>query len=179
MATLSEALKEAYASAPDDTIYHTLELRHPDFLDESGDVVAIRVVRDFDSLSATLEADAPMNPGETVAFEPLMFDFALPNEVEGNAEPEITITLDNATRLLMPYLDIAVQSGSPVEVTYRPYLASDLTEPHMNPPLNLVFVSFEASVTTVTGRATFGDFANKSFPASLYDDSNWPSLLAQ
>ena len=36
-ATLTEALKEAYASAPSDvTILHTLELRHPSFADASG-----------------------------------------------------------------------------------------------------------------------------------------------
>lgn len=36
-ATLTEALKEAYASAPSDiTILHTLELRHPAFIDEQG-----------------------------------------------------------------------------------------------------------------------------------------------
>ena len=35
--TLSEALREAYASAPSDVvILHTLELRHPDFKNESG-----------------------------------------------------------------------------------------------------------------------------------------------
>ena len=35
--TLSEALKEAYASAPSNVILlHTLELRHPSFVDENG-----------------------------------------------------------------------------------------------------------------------------------------------
>ena len=35
--TLSEALKEAYTSAPSDVvILHTLELRHPAFKDENG-----------------------------------------------------------------------------------------------------------------------------------------------
>ena len=35
--TLSEALKEAYASAPSDVVLlHTLELRHPSFVDEQG-----------------------------------------------------------------------------------------------------------------------------------------------
>jgi hypothetical protein len=35
--TLSEAIQEAYAHAPSDAIIlHTLELRHPDFRDDSG-----------------------------------------------------------------------------------------------------------------------------------------------
>lgn len=34
---LSEAIREAYASAPSDVvILHTLELRHPDFVDENN-----------------------------------------------------------------------------------------------------------------------------------------------
>ena len=42
---LSEAIKEAYASAPSQQIIlHTLELRHPSFVDETGQLVAIRVV---------------------------------------------------------------------------------------------------------------------------------------
>ena len=47
-AALSEAIKEAYASAPSQQIIlHTLELRHPAFVDEAGQPVAIRVVRDI------------------------------------------------------------------------------------------------------------------------------------
>ena len=44
---LSQALREAYASAPSDVvILHTLELRHPAFVDDDGQSIAIRVVRD-------------------------------------------------------------------------------------------------------------------------------------
>ena len=51
--SLSAAIKEAYASAPTDTvILHTLELRHPDF------VAPIRDVNDHANLTATLEATA-------------------------------------------------------------------------------------------------------------------------
>ena len=54
---LSEALREAYASAPSDVvILHTLELRHPSFLDDDGQPIAIRVVRDNQDLTARLEA---------------------------------------------------------------------------------------------------------------------------
>ena len=46
--TLSQALKEAYASAPSEVILlHTLELRHPSFVDDNGNPTAIRVVRDL------------------------------------------------------------------------------------------------------------------------------------
>ncbi len=56
-AALSEAIKEAYASAPSEQIIlHTLELRHPAFVGETGQLVAIRVVRDTGDLWARLES---------------------------------------------------------------------------------------------------------------------------
>lgn len=56
--TLSQAIKEAYASAPVSTIiYNTIELRHPAFS------TPVRLVRDYANLTATLEATAPA-PGD-------------------------------------------------------------------------------------------------------------------
>lgn len=43
--SLEKALKEAYASAPQDrVVFDTLELRHPAFVDEHGERTAVRVV---------------------------------------------------------------------------------------------------------------------------------------
>ena len=75
---LSQALKEAYASAPSEVvILHTLELRHPSFLDEDGQHVAVKVVRDNQDLTARLEETAPLNPGEMVTFIAMGFDLEL------------------------------------------------------------------------------------------------------
>jgi hypothetical protein len=53
---LNVAIREAYASAPSDiVILHTLELRHPDFRDDEGQSIAVRLVRDHQDLSAKLE----------------------------------------------------------------------------------------------------------------------------
>ena len=63
--TLEQAIREAYASAPADTvILHTLELRHPAFADDDGRPTAIRVVRDNVDLTARLEAGAPLDAAE-------------------------------------------------------------------------------------------------------------------
>lgn len=87
--SLSAAIKEAYASAPTDTvILHTLELRHPDF------VAPIRVVNDHANLTATLEATAPANPGAAVEFIRFAFRFTLP-ELMTSGMPEIEIEIDN------------------------------------------------------------------------------------
>ena len=70
--TLSEALKEAYASAPSETVLlHTLELRHPAFVDDNGNPTAIRIVRDNKNYICRLEDTAPLNPGEEVEFQAL------------------------------------------------------------------------------------------------------------
>ena len=77
--TLSEALKEAYASAPSNVvILHTLELRHPAFKDENGNSTAIRVVRDNVNHTCRLEDNAPLDGGKEVEFVDLAFDLQLP-----------------------------------------------------------------------------------------------------
>ena len=73
---LEQAIREAYASAPTDTvILHTLELRHPAFADDDGRPTAIRVVRDHVDLTARLEADARRSMrAEMVRFVALAFE---------------------------------------------------------------------------------------------------------
>lgn len=178
--TLSEALKEAYASAPDEVIIlHTLEIRHSSFFDENGDPMAVRVVRDNEDLTATLEDDAPMNAGETVEFIALHFDLSLPAQDDTGATPEIQFSIANVGRVLMRYIDDAVVSKDPVYITYRPYLSTDLTQPHMNPPITLTVRSISANLNEVTGRAGFGDTPNRRFPRVDYTSRDFPGLSAR
>jgi hypothetical protein len=61
--TISDALAEAYASAPSDqVIYHTLEIWHPAF------TLPIRIVRDYVALDARIEAGAVRDAGAMVTF---------------------------------------------------------------------------------------------------------------
>lgn len=93
-ASLSEALKEAYASADSEIIIlHTLELRHPAFVDENGLPTAIRVVRDNVNHICRLEESASLNAGQDVEFVAMAFDLELP-PVEAIPVPEIMLTLD-------------------------------------------------------------------------------------
>lgn len=176
----SEALAAAYASAPEsEVILDTLEFRHPSFVDSLGNPVAPRVVNDLQSLTATLEAGAPMNPGATVVFQPVSFKFTRPKESESSNSPEITLTVDNVARILIPYLDMAKESTAPIYVTWRPYLLSDLTSPHMDPPLTLSLRAVTADMTTVTATAGFADMVNRRFPASEYTAIKFPGLVAR
>ena len=174
--SLSDAIKEAYASAPSDVvILHTLELRHPSFVDENGANIAIRVVRDHANLTAKLEASAPLNPNEWVDFIAMGFDLQLP-PVNTAPVPEITITLDNVSREIVTHLDGAAESQSMIEITYRPYLSTDLDGPQMDPPLTLILTNVEANAFRITGRARMLDIGNKSFPSQTYSAVNFPGL---
>jgi hypothetical protein len=175
-AALSEAIKEAYASAPSEQIIlHTLELRHPAFVDEAGQTVAIRVVRDTGDLWARLESQAPLQASERVQFVAMGFELDLP-PVDTMPVPEITVTLDNVSREIVRHLDAAAESQSVIEVTYRPYLSTDLEGPQMDPPIHLVLTEVEADIFRVTGRARMLDVGNKAFPGVSYTAKTFPGL---
>jgi hypothetical protein len=169
--TLSQALKEAYASAPANVvIYHTLELRHPAFTSP------IRVVRDFSNLTATLESSAPADPGALVTFIRFAFDFTKP-EVSSVGVPQITITMDNVDRAIVANIEAALTTTDLVQVAYREYLGSDLSSPQNNPPLNMTIMSVTADVFKVTCTAGFPDLMNRKFPSKGYDAQTFPGLV--
>ena len=168
--TLDDALKEAYASAPaDEVILHTLEIRHSSFTQP------IRVVRDHNDFTARLESDAPLDPGETVTFIGMAFDFILP-EVTKSSSPEIEVSLDGVSGEIVAYLDAAAQTAELIEITYRPYLASDPSGPTMDPPLTLYIRSVTADVFRCRARAGYANLANRKFPSEVYDVERFPGL---
>ncbi len=202
--TLEQAIREAYASAPTDTvILHTLELRHPAFVDDDGRPTAVRVVRNFADeeswlrlagaevrtvldampaegrdlvgLVARLEADAPKDAGRMVPFIALAFDLELP-PVDSAPVPEIAVTLDNVSREIVRHLDAAATSLERIEVTYRPYLSTDIEGPQMDPPITLTLTEIEVDVFRATGRARMLDNGNKAFPAETYTAKRFPGL---
>lgn len=175
--SLTAAIKEAYATAPQgEVILHTLEFRHPSFINDVGSPAAIRVVHDHADLNAKLESTAPLNPSEYVTFIAFAFDFSLP-EVQQSAMPEIVITIDNVSQEIEANLALAVASPYKVEVTYRPFLNTDLTGPQMDPPLTLTLTHVEANDFQITARASFSDMANKLFPGVDYTAETFPGLM--
>lgn len=176
----SQAIAEAYASAPDDeVVLDTLEFRHPSFLDSDGSPVAVRVVNDSHVLSARLEASAPLNAGQEVEFQPVAFAFRRPSESDSGRPPEVEIRVDNVSKILIPYLDLAVQTSDLITVTWRPYLESDLTGPHMDPVLTLTVFKITADMNSVTATAGFQTLVNRRFPAAEYVAKKFPGLVAR
>lgn len=170
--TLSQALKEAYASAPAGVVvYHTLEIRHSAF-DEP-----IRVVRDRMDLTATLEDDAPANPGETVLFRAYAFDLMRP-EVSLTGLPQCQFEIDNVDRLIVANIELAIATTELIKVTYREYLSTDLSAPQNDPPLTMTLVTVTADTFRVKAVAGFRNLNNYKFPRMEYDTEIFPQLAS-
>jgi len=86
------------------------------------------------------------------------------------------VTLDNVSREIVRHMDAAVATQDKIEITYRPFLSSDMEGPQMDPPLTLVLTEVEANALQVTGRARMLDIGNKAFPSETYTTKRFPGL---
>ena len=174
---LSDAIKEAYATAPGVLIYETVEIYHPSFVDPGdGSPAPIRVVNDQRSLTAWLEATAPLNPGEEVLFNAYPFQFQKP-DMDPQSLPQVELVIDNISGEIVQNIEIAMQYPEKIWLIYRPYVETDLTVPHINPPMWLWITNINADLFTINIRATYGDIFNKSFPSELYTVERFPGLI--
>lgn len=178
--SVSDALAEAAALAPaDEVILHTLEIRHPAFVDEAGNPTSIFVVQDTQDLTAPLEAGAPVRGGEWVRFVGFLFSFAL-MPIEPGTTPEIEITVDGIDRSVIAQLDRAAESSDKIIVVYRPYLDSDLADgPQMDPPPSFELSEVHATVTNVKAKARTGIDLRGNFPRRNYKATEFPGLVGQ
>lgn len=162
--SLSAALKEAYALAPANVvIFHTLEVRQTGVQNQVYLVQARRAITAFDE------------DGIERTFEPTGFQFTLPPSSEEGFK-SLNIAIDNIDRRVSDFINTAKDSDVPVEIIYRPYLSTDLSEPQMNPPLHLYLEDVQITSFQVTGRATFRDLTNMKFPNELYTRDRFPGL---
>lgn len=170
--TLSDAIKEAYATAPSgEVIYHTLEIWHPSFS------VPIRVVQDNEPLTARIEAAAARDAGALVIFEAYAFDLVPPDQ-SSEALPQCVIEIDNVGREIMAQLDVAIFEPEPITVIYRQYLSSDLGGgPENDPPLELTVTQITATPQRIRAVAGFDNLLDRRFPAIDYELETFPGLL--
>jgi hypothetical protein len=174
----SEAIAESMASATvGDPLLLALELRRD--WTEAGEPVAARVVNDFRPLTATLEADAPLNPGEAVEFTPVPFRHARQEQTDSGAPAAIGVEVDNVSQTLTELLMRDKTSREPLRLIEREYLPSDTSAPHVMPPTKLVLAKVEASSTTVSAQASFGDLTTRRFPVDLFTRERFSALSAR
>jgi Domain of unknown function (DUF1833) len=175
--TYNQAIAEAYASADlDEVILDTLELRHPAFVDDEGNPTAVRLVVSFQNYSLRLENNAPQDGGQYVTFTACPFTFQLPEFGDGTV-PQLQIKIDNVSREITKYLEEASTQLTPIGVTYRPYLASDPTQPQMDPPFSFTLSKVTVDVFQATGTATTNDVNNWPFPYTQYTPTRFPGLV--
>jgi hypothetical protein len=176
----SEALKEAYASAPGEAIVlATLEIRHPAFVDDQGNPLsAVRIVADGQDLAAKIEAGAPADAGSSVLFRACPVE-VVPPEHSTSALPEARVSIDNATAELMPNLKLAVQTSDPIQVSYREYLAH---RAHLGPEFAMHGFTAKRAVADlmrVTATIGFFDLLNAAFPDRVYEPEDFRGLVSR
>lgn len=177
--SVEQALKEAYATAPsDEVIIHTLELRHPAFTDDAGNPDSIWVTTNEVDVEATIEDDAPVRGGEAVTFLAFPFRFRLA-PIENTAVQELELAIDAVDRRIIENLDAAASFGAKIQICYRPYLSSDLSEPQMDPPPEFTLSSVKADSLSVTGRCRVDIDLDGAFPRRIYTAAEFPALIGQ
>ena len=135
-------------------------------------------MKDFEDLTAYLEADAPEDPGAEVTFVAFAFEFTKP-EVTPDGRPQITVEIDNVDRQILTNIELAISASNITEITYREYLSTDLTGPQTDPPIHMSVTGVVANPMRVSMTAGFGNLANKQFPGEVYDAERFPGLVQQ
>lgn len=177
--SLSEAAAEAYAIAPTQRVMlDTLELLHSSFVDDEGNPDSVRVVCNSESITATIEAGAPMHAGAAVEFVGVVFGMELPEESDKAEAPSFKFWVDGVSNQISEQIEAASETFEPVLVIHRTYASDDLTGPSQLPVLTLEIVDVDVTENRVTATALFGDSVNRRFPASVYDE-RYPGLTAR
>ena len=162
--SLEAALQEAFTIAPVDVIvYHTIQVHQTNVQDP------VYLVQSSRSLVALDEN------GIEREFEPASFVFSLPPQTEEGFQ-SLNLAIDNVNQRVVDFVKTAQQHRVPIQVIYRPYVSTDLSQPQMNPPLVLFLKDVSVALFQVTGRCTFMDIVNKRFPSELYTRARFPSL---
>lgn len=171
MASLTEALKENYASAPHGEIsLDTIEIIHPAF-DEP-----IRLTKGNVNIKAKLEDDAPVDGGKVVEFIAAPWEFVKP-AIEEDRVPEITLSFDNVSREISEAISKAVKMPIPVKMIYRPYLMSALEYgPQMNPPIEMEIADSTADNYTIKIKANMEDTFFSPFGTQRYTNERFPAV---
>ena len=164
MSSYTDAIKEAYIlAAPDVVELDTIEVYN------TVSSERIFLVKNYEDFPATLET------GEEVLFRAFGFMIALPPQNERGVG-EMTIEMDNVQGLVEDYLDDVLATGAKVFVRFRPYLASDPSQPHLNPPLELQVKKYNTRGSRITCRASFCQIVNSKCPVEYYTRSDFPGL---
>jgi hypothetical protein len=171
------AWEEAEASNPPgvDT-FHTIELIHPEFVDDLTGPFSVRAVNGTpNDQSFTLEAGAPLNGGEVVTFKAIAFSDDHPEFAEGQA-PSCMLAVDGVGEEISPYLENVVSVRADLICIYRQYRSDDTTEPCYG-PVQFVIKKVTLKQARLEGTAMLKNFSNLKFPNKVFTYDEFPGLL--
>ena len=161
----SEAMRRDFATAPADNLQiHTLEI----YCAEDPQQESYFLCNDLQDHTLTTEE------GEARIFQAANFSFTLP-QTNGDGAPEMQVAISNINGEVFSYID-RVRDFGPIVIKYRPFLANDTSAPQTTHPLTLFLSEISADPFQVTGRVSFVDILNKSFPSIKYNIDNFPNI---
>jgi len=172
------AWEEAEASNPTGlVVYHTIELIHPEFVDDITGPFSVRAVNGTaNDQTFTLEAGAPLNGGEAVVFKAIAFTDDLPEFAEGQT-PTCTLAVDGVGDEITPYLDAVVSVRADMTCIYRQYRSDDFTEPCFG-PVQFVIKKITVKQARLEGTAQLKNLSNLKFPNKVFTYDEFPGLLS-
>jgi hypothetical protein len=124
-----------------------------------------------------MEAGAPRDGGAIVTFTACPFTADYPKRREGQP-PTSKIKIDNVNRELVRKIRAALGVREYIQVLYREYLGTDLTEPAYG-PIEFELRDVQMVGAALTGTAMVRNLRNRRFPLlnKNYDYIQFPSLL--
>ena len=137
----------------------------------------LRVANVGDDMIFGIELGAPRDGGAMVTFVACPFTAEYPEQREGQP-PSTKIKIDNVNRELVPQIRAALGTRQYIQILYREYLGSDLTEPAYG-PIEFELRDVQMVGASLTGAAMVRNLQNKRFPRlnKNYDYVQFPSLL--
>jgi len=122
-----------------------------------------------------IEAGAPRDGGAIVTFTACPFTADYPEQREGQP-PTSKIKIDNVNRELVPKIRAALGVREYIQVLYREYHATDLTEPAYG-PIEFELREVQMVGASPTGTAMVRNPRNRRFPRlnKNYDYVQFPS----
>lgn len=171
---LSAALAQSYASAStDEDILITIELNHASFADGPERFVTGQQT----PLVARLEPGAPFNPGETVTFKAMAFDFLPPGHNENGPTPA-RVKMDNVSGEIARIMRQTISGNDKVEIIYREYAGSDLSQPGQV-YYGLMLKKVPVTALSAVGEIGWLEVQEQAFPRQVYDKLRYPAPFVQ
>src|SRR6201993_4713558 len=158
------AWEEAEASNPaGGTTDHTIELIHPEFVDDITGPFSVRAVNGTaQDQTFTLEAGAPLNGGQAVVFKAIPFSDEMSEFAEGQT-PTCQLAIDGVGDEISPYLDAVISVRADLIAIYRQYRSDDLSEPCFG-PVQFVIKKVTLKQARLEGTAQLKNLSNLKFP---------------